>query len=108
MESNLESEFSVGAKTAIDEAYGGDDVIAPVVARRRSGSVKRNKDGTIIKGKRKQLGTVEKSSKPVIAKKVAAKKKAVKTRRVVTGQTEQQVMDNALDRITHTDDYQQN
>jgi len=108
MESNLESEFSVGAKTAIDEAYGGDDDIAPVVARRRSGSVKRNKDGTIIKGKRKQLGTVEKSSKPVIAKKVAAKKKAVKTRRVVTGQTEQQVMDNALDRITHTDDYQQN
>jgi hypothetical protein len=76
--------------------------------RRRSGSVKRNRDGTAIIGKRKQLGTIDSDTKPVIAKKVSTKKKTIKTRRVVTGQTERQVMDSALDRLTNADDHQQN
>jgi len=36
----------------------------------------------------------------VTTKKVATKKAAVKTRRVVTSQNDDQVMDDALDRLT--------
>ena len=103
-----EPEFSVGGKTTISMPHELDDDTAPVVVRRRTGGVKRNRDGTVIKGKRRQLGSAGSGDKPIIAKKIAAKKKVVKTRRVVTGQTEQQVMDNAIDRLTNTDDHQQN
>ena len=98
----------MGARMVVTEPLPEEVDIAPVVVRRRSGNVKRNRDGTVIKGKRKQLGTVGSGSKPIIAKKVPTKKKTVRTRRVVTGQTEQQVMDNALDRLTYDNDYQQN
>lgn len=108
IENNQEVDFSVGATMVVTEPLPEEVDIAPVVVRRRSGNVKRNRDGTVIKGKRKQLGTVGSGSKPIIAKKVPTKKKTVRTRRVVTGQTEQQVMDNALDRLTNADDYQQN
>jgi hypothetical protein len=107
-ENNQEPDFSVGVRMAVTEPLVEEDEPAPVVVRRRSGNVKRNRDGTAIKGKRKQLGAVGSETKPIIAKKVSTKKKTIKTRRVVTGQTEQQVMDSALDRLTNTDDYQQN
>ena len=108
IENDQEINFSVGARMRVTEPLAEEEEITPVVVRRRSGNVKRNRDGTVIKGKRKQLGTVDSDSKPIIAKKVPANKKAVRTRRVVTGQTEQQVMDNALDRLTYDNDYQQN
>ncbi len=108
-----EVEFSTAAKrvpgdpTEVEE----DDFVAPVKVRRRAGSVKRNKDGSVISGKRIQLGGTERDSAdtpPVIAKKVSTKKKTVKTRRVVTGQSENQMMDDAISKLTDNDDYQQN
>ncbi len=107
-ENNQEPDFSVGVRMAVTEPLVEEDDPAPVVVRRRSGSVKRNRDGTVITGKRKQLGAIDSDTKPVIAKKVSTKKKTLKTRRVVTGQTERQVMDSALDRLTNPDDHQQN
>ncbi len=107
-ENNQEPDFSVGVRMAVTEPLVEEDDPAPVVVRRRSGSVKRNRDGTVITGKRKQLGAIDSDTKPVIAKKVSTKKKTIKTRRVVTGQTERQVMDSALDRLTNPDDHQQN
>jgi len=106
-----EIEFSANAKKIVNETYEVEEEIEPITVkrRRRTGSVKRNKDGTVVAGKRRQLSDSgdDGFETPVIAKKVSAKKKTVKTRRVVTGQSENQVMDDALDRLTN-DDYQQN
>ena len=74
-----------------------------MVVRRRSGSVKRSRDGTAVTGKRTTLSSISEQTAPVIAKKVSTKKPVIKTRRVVTGQNDNQVMDDALDRLTNSD-----
>jgi len=108
-----EVEFSTSAKrvsgdpTEVEE----DDFVAPVKVRRRTGSIKRNRDGSVISGKRRKLGDIvdeEGDTPQVIAKKVSTKKKTIKTRRVVTGQSESQMMDEAISKLTDNDGYQQN
>jgi len=95
--SQNESESTIGG------FYDDEDDIAPVVVRRRSGSVKRSRDGTAVTGKRTTLSSISEQTAPVIAKKVSTKKPVIKTRRVVTGQNDNQVMDDALDRLTNSD-----
>lgn len=97
-----EIEFSVGVKTTLDEPYEEEE-IAPVVVKRRKGATKRERDGTVVKGKRKRLVDSDSRLAPKAVKKVSTKK-AVRTRRVVTSQSEQQAMDDALDKLTR-DDY---
>jgi len=92
-----ESESTIGG------FYDDEDDVVPAVVRRRSGSVKRSRDGAVVTGKRTTLGSVRQQADPVIAKKVSTKKPVIKTRRVVTGQNDNQVMDDALDRLTNSD-----
>ncbi|MDE0556859.1 MAG: WD40 repeat domain-containing protein [Candidatus Poseidoniaceae archaeon] len=90
-------------ESTIGGFYDDEDDVTPVVVRRRAGSVKRSRDGAVVTGKRTTLRSVGEHAAPVTAKKVATKKAVVKTRRVVTGQTDNQVMDDALDRLTKDD-----
>jgi hypothetical protein len=68
-----EDELQSDSESAIESSYDHEDVVEPVVVRRRAASVKRSLDGT------------------------------VKTRRVVTAQNDEKVMDDALDRLTKDD-----
>ena len=88
------------SESTIGGSYGDEDVAEPVVVRRRSASVKRSRDGTVVTGKRTTLSSGNERATSVTTKKVATKKAAVKTRRVVTSQNDDQVMDDALDRLT--------
>ena len=91
------------SETTAEIYYDDEDFVAPVVVRRRSANVKRSRDGTIVTGKRTTLSSGDEHATPVTAKKVATKKVAVKTRRVVTSQNDDRVMDDALDRLTKDD-----
>ncbi len=93
----------VESESTIAGFYDDEDDVAPVVVRRRSANVKRSRDGTVVAGKRTTLVSADEQVAPVTAKKVATKKAVVKTRRVVTGENDNQVMDDALDRLTKND-----
>jgi hypothetical protein len=95
--SQIESESTTGG------FYDDEDDVTPAVVRRRSANVKRSRDGTVVTGKRTTLVSAGEQAAPVTAKKVATKKAVVKTRRVVTGKNDNQVMDDALDRLTEND-----
>jgi hypothetical protein len=98
-----EDELQSDSESAIESSYDHEDVVEPVVVRRRAASVKRSLDGTVTTGKRTTLSSGDERVAPVTTKKVATKKAAVKTRRVVTAQNDEKVMDDALDRLTKDD-----
>ena len=98
-----EDELHSNSESAIESSYDHEDVVEPVVVRRRAASVKRSLDGTVKTGKRTTLSSGDERVAPVTTKKVATKKAAVKTRRVVTAQNDEKVMDDALDRLTKDD-----
>jgi hypothetical protein len=91
------------SKSAMRSSYDDEDDVEPVVVRRRSASVKRGRDGTVVTGKRTKLCSGDERAVTVTTKMVATKKATVKTRRVVTSQNDDQVMDAALDRLTKDD-----
>ena len=98
-----EDEQQSDSESAMRSSYDDEDDVEPVVVRRRSASVKRGRDGTVVTGKRTTLSSGDERAATVTTKKVATKKAAVKTRRVVTSQNDDQVMDDALDRLTKGD-----
>jgi hypothetical protein len=91
------------SKSYIGVPYDDESDVEPVVVRRRSASTKRRRDGTVVTGKRTILSSGDKHNSPVTTKKIATKKAAIKTRRVVTAQNDDQVMDDALERLTKDD-----
>ena len=98
-----EAVSQIESESTTEGFYDDEDDVTPVVVRRRSANVKRSRDGTVVTGKRTTLVSAGEQDAPVTAKKVATKKAVVKTRRVVTGQNDNQVMDDALDRLTKND-----
>ncbi len=98
-----EDELQSDSESAIESSYDHEDVVEPVVVRRRAASVKRSLDGTVATRKRTTLSSGDERVASVTTKKVATKKAAVKTRRVVTAQNDEKVMDDALDRLTKDD-----
>jgi len=98
-----EDELQSDSEPTTESSYDYEDVVEPVVVRRRAASVNRSSDGTVTTGKRTTLSSGDERAATVTTKKVATKKAAVKTRRVVTAQSDEKVMDDALDRLTKDD-----
>ncbi len=98
-----EAVSQIESESQLAGIYDDEDDVIPAVVRRRSANVKRSRDGTVVTGKRTTLVSADEQAAPVTTKKVATKKAAVKTRRVVTGKNDNQVMDDALDRLTKND-----
>jgi len=100
---SIEDEQQSDSESTIEASYDDEDDVEPVVVRRRVASVNLSSDGTVKTGKRTKLNSGDERSPTVTTKKVTTKKAAVKTRRVVTAQSDDQVMDDALDRLTKDD-----
>jgi Zn-dependent metalloprotease len=98
-----EDELQSDSEPTTESSYDYEDIVEPVVVRRRAASVNRSSDGTVTTGKRTTLSSGDERAATVTTKKVATKKAAVKTRRVVTAQSDEKVMDDALDRLTKDD-----
>lgn len=98
-----EDELQSDPESTIGSSYEDEEVVEPVVVRRRTASVKRSRDGTVATGKRTRLSSGDSRSTTVTTKKVVTNKTTVKTRRVVTAQNDEEIMDDALDRFTKDD-----